>query len=399
MKKLTKAIAAIMLTVTVFVAAGCTKPDDPNNPNNGGGGNNGGGNGGGGNGSGTELPAGMYLGVIGFNQQLYTKPITRLDDAAIQETKQFIENLQLGGATLLYHAVNTSLDMLSSSGIPKDLISVSIVNFTDGLDEGSYTFSNYSSGAQYLQAVTQRIRNEKIADVSIEAHTIGTQGNDVYSYDLEEFKSNLNGISSLPSEQYVHFVTDFSDVQANFREIAENLHQQSTNSTLTLRLPVPDPNTRIRFCFDITTPPPHEPNEALQSTHCIEGVYINNSEEKGVLTGVQYVGMSSTSGSTVTAVSMEPPFAVFKFEGMKDADNNNFTNNTIAHLQEWKFNTNANAWIHNSEWTNSGNTEVTNDYYSSLIMLNLDCSESLGTEKFRVLKTYAKEFVDVLKTN
>ena len=388
-----------MLTVAVVCAAGCTKSDDPSDPNNGGndsGGNNGG-NGGGGNA--TELPAGMYLGVIGFNQQLYTKPITRLDASAINETKQFIDGLQLGGATLLYHAVNTSLDMLASNGIPKDLINVSIVNFTDGLDEGSYTFSNYSSGAQYLQAVTQRIRNEKIEDVSIEAHTIGTQGNDVFSYDLTEFLNNLNGISSLPSEEYVHFVTNFSDVQATFREIAENLHQQSTNSTLTLRLPVPDPNTRIRFCFDITTPPPHEPNEALQSQQYIEGVYINNSEGKGVLTGVQYVGMSSTSGNTVTAVSMEPPFAVFKFEGMKDTDSNNFTNSTIAHLQEWKFNTNANAWIHNSEWTNSGNTEVTNDYYSSLIMLNLDCSESLGTEKFRDLKTYAKEFVDVLKTN
>jgi len=396
MKRFTKAIVAIMLMVAVVVAIGCKKPNDPNNPNNGG---NNGGNGSGGNNSGTELPAGMYLGVIGFNQQLYTKPITRLDASAINETKQFIDGLQLGGATLLYHAVNTSLDMLTSNGIPKDLINVSIVNFTDGLDEGSYTFSNYSSGTQYLQAVTQRIRNEKIADVSIEAHTIGTQGNDVFSYDLTEFLNNLNGISSLPSEKYVHFVTNFSDVQATFREIAENLHQQSTNSTLTLRLPVPDPNTRIRFCFDITTAPPHEPNEALQSQQYIEGVYINNSEGKGVLTGVQYVGMSSTSGNTVTAVSMEPPFAVFKFEGMKDTDNNNFTNSTIAHLQEWKFNTNANAWIHNSEWTNSGNPEVTNDYYSSLIMLNLDCSESLGTEKFRDLKTFAKEFVDVLKTN
>lgn len=399
MKKFTKAIAAIMLTVAVVCVAGCTKPDDPNNPNNGGneGGGNNGGNGGGGNA--TELPAGMYLGVIGFNQQLYTRSITRLDAAAIQETKQFIENLQLGGATLLYHAVNTSLDMLASNGIPNDLINVSIVNFTDGLDEGSYTFSNYSSGAQYLQAVTQRIRNEKIADVSIEAHTIGTQGNDVFSYDLTEFLNNLNGISSLPSDKYVHFVTNFSDVQAAFREIAENLHQQSTNSILTLRLPVPDPNTRIRFSFDITTAPPHQPNEAIESEHYIEGVYVNDSEGKGVLTGVQYVGLSSTSGSTVTAVSMEPPFAVFKLEGMMDADGHNFSNNTIAHLLEWKYNTNASAWIHNSEFTSSGNTEVTNEYYSSLVMLNLDCSESLGAEKFGELKTYAKEFVDVLKTN
>jgi hypothetical protein len=385
-----------MLMVAVFCAVGCTKPNDPNDPNNGG---NNGGNGGG-NGNGGTLPAGIYLGVIGFNQQLHVKPITRLDATAIQETKQFIDNLQLGGATLLYHAVNTSLDMLASSGIPMDLINVSIVNFTDGLDEGSYTMnSNYSSGAQYLQAVTQRIRNERIHGDTIMAHTIGTQGNDVYSYDLVEFLNNLNGISSLPSEEYVHYVTDFSEVQAYFREIAENLHQQSINSTLTLYLPVPDPNTRIRFCLDITTPPPHAPDEVLQSEHYIEGVYVNSSDGKGVLTGVQYVGMSSTSGNTVTAVSMDPPFAVFKFEGMRDTNNNNFTDSTIANLQEWKYNINANAWIHNSEWTNSGNTEVTNDYYSSLIMLNLDCSESLGAQKFRDLKTYAKEFVDILRTN
>ena len=36
MKKLTKVLAAIMLTTTAFFAAGCTKPDEPNDPNNGG---------------------------------------------------------------------------------------------------------------------------------------------------------------------------------------------------------------------------------------------------------------------------------------------------------------------------------------------------------------------------
>ena len=401
MQKILKTVTAMMLMVAVVVATGCTKPDDPSNPNNGGGGgNNGDGNGGGGNSSGTELPAGMYLGVIGFNEQLYTKPITRLDDAAIHETKQFIENLSMGGATLLYHAVNTSLDMLASYGIPQDLRSVYVVNFTDGLDEGSYTFNpNYNSDAQYLQAISQRIRNDRIYGDTIKAHTVGIQGNDVLSYDISEFLNNLNGISQLPSERYVHYVTEFVDVLEELQRIAEELHQQSINSILTLRLPVPDPNTRIRFCFDITTPPPHEPNEALQSEHYIEGVYVIDSEGRGVLTNVQYVGLSSSSGSTVRAVSMEPPFAVFKFEGMTDSNNNSFTNNTIANLQEWKFNTNANAWIHNSEWTNSGNTEINNYYYSSLVMLNLDCSQSLGDQQFRLLKDYAKEFVDVLKTN
>lgn len=396
MQKFMKAIAAIMLTVAVVCAVGCTKPDDPNNPNNGGN------NGGGGNGGGTnpsELPAGMYLGVIGFNQQLYTRPITRLDVVTIQQTKDFIENLSMGGATLLYHAVNISLDMLASNGIPKDLIYVSVVNFTDGLDEGSYTFSNYNSGTEYLQAVTQRIRNERIGTKNIGAHTIGIQGNDVESYDIPVFLNNLNGISSLPDEDfdtYVHNVTNFDEVREAFREIAEKLHEKNINAIMTIRPPAPDPNTRVRFTFDITTV---EPNDALQSQKYIEGVYITNSEGKGVLTNVQYKGVTSTSGTTVTAVEMNPPFAVFKFEGMANANNSEFNNQTIAHLQEWKYNANANVWRHNTEFTSSGNTEITNNYYSSLVMLNLDCSQSLGQEKFSLLKTYAKEFVDVLKTN
>jgi len=384
-----------MLTVAVFCAAGCTKPDDPNDPNSGGGSN-----GGGGNGSGTTLPAGMYLGVIGFNQQLYTRPITRLDAATIQQTKDFIENLSMGGATLLYHAANTSLDMLASSGIPQDLINVSIVNFTDGKDEGSYMMNpNYNSGMEYLQAVTQRIRNEKIGNKKIGAHTIGIQGNDIDSYDIPEFLNGLNGISSLPDEDfdtYVHYVTNFDEVREAFREIAEKLHEKNTNAIMTLRLPAPDPNTRVRFTFDISTV---EPNGALQSQKYIEGVYINDSNGKGVLTNVQYEGVTSTSGTTVTAVEMNPPFAVFEFEGMGNTDNSEFNNQTIAHLQEWKYNANANVWRHNTEFTSSGNTEITNNYYSSLVMLNLDCSQSLTQNKFRLLKNYAKEFVDVLKTN
>ena len=261
MQKFMKAIAALMLTVAVVCAAGCKKTEDPNDPNNGGNG----GNSGGGNGSDTELPAGIYLGVIGFNDQLHTKSITRLDATTIDVTKQFINGLQVGGATLLYHAVNTSIDALMTNGIPEDLVNVSIVNFTDGLDEGSYAFSNYSSSAEYLQAVTQRIRNEKIYDVQIESHTIGVQGNDVYSWDEAEFLNNLNGLSSIPSSKYVHYVSNFADIQAEFDTIAASLHQQTTNSILNIRLPLPDPNTRVRFTFDIATPPPHNPNDALQS--------------------------------------------------------------------------------------------------------------------------------------
>lgn len=385
-----------MLSVAVVCAAGCKKDPDNGGNDNGNGGNNGGGNGGGNSGS---LPAGMYLGVIGFNSQLYTKSITRLDATTINETKQFIENLTMGGATLLYHSVNTSLDMLENNGIPADLKKVAIVNFTDGLDEGSYTFSNYNSGAEYLRAITQRILNDKVGGLEIKSHTIGVQGNDVFSYDMDQFLANLNGISSLPDEEwdsYVHYVTNFDEVSEAFRAIAESLHQTVENAKLTLSPPAPDPNTRVRFTFDITTT---GFNDASQSQKYIEGVYITNSEGKGVLTNVQYTGVTSSSGSTVTAVRMERPFAVFEFEGMTNTDGSVFNNNTIAHLKEWKYNNNSNGWVHNTEFTNSGNTEITNNYFSGMIMLNLDCSQSLGAEQFRKLRNYAKEFVDVLKTN
>ena len=127
-------------------------------------------------------------------------------------------------------------------------------------------------------------------------------------------------------------------------------------------------------------------------------VSITGSDGKGVFTNIQYHGLNSSSGNTVVATKIDPPFAIFKFEGMRDSNNNHFNSATIEHVKEWKYNTNANAWIHNSEFSSSGNVNVTNEYYSSLIMLNLDCSSSLG-DKFDVLKGYAKQFVDGLKTN
>ena len=122
------------------------------------------------------------------------------------------------------------------------------------------------------------------------------------------------------------------------------------------------------------------------------------SDGNGVLTNVRYVGLNSSSGGTVTASSMGDVKVEFKFEGMKDADDNNFTTSSTAHVKKWT-RINDDIWVNNSEWHSSGNTEVNNEYYSSLIILNLDCSLSLGGQAFRQLQDAAKEFVTILKTN
>lgn len=388
-----KVIAALMLTVTVACAAGCTKPDDPNNPGNEGGGGNGD-NGGGGSNE-TELPAGVYLGVIGFNDELYTKEITRLDASSIAETKDFIGNLTMGGATLLYHSVNTSIDALSSNGIPKDLKSVSIVTFTDGLDKGSYAYSNYNSGAEYLQAVKTRIRTEKVADMDLSAHIVGFQGVDVEAEDEALFLSNLEDLASVPKQNFVHHVTNFDDVQSAFQQILDSLHKETINSKLTLKMPKAEPNTRIRFTFDVEGDLT-DPEYADNSSCFIEGTYINDSDRNGVLINVRYVGLSSTSGMTVTSTS-EGIYAIFTFEGMKDIDGQPMGQASTQNVKEWDYKESSHKWQHNNEFDSQENTEVKNEHYSALVMLNLDCSRSLGESKFRELKRYAQNFVQKLQ--
>ena len=391
MKRLMKAMAALMLMVAVVCATGCTKSDDSNNGENNT--ENGGGNGSGSGGNGGSLNKGMYLGIIGFNTELHILPITLLDERSISEIKTFIDGLQMDDATLLIEAVNTSMNLLSSSGIPNDLINVSIVNFTDGMDEGSCRYSNshhgtnYTSESEYLQVVSQRIQNEKIANIPIKAHTIAFKGADVYDETL--FETTINGISSSP--EYVHRVNDFSEVEADFRAIADSLHRTSTNAILTMRFPVPNnSNTRIRFTFDPI-------DDALQSHQYIEGVFVMGSDGNGVLTNVEYEGLNSSSGNTVIASSTGDIKVEFKFEGVKDSNDNNFTTSNLAHVKKWT-RINDNTWVHNSEWNSSGNTEVYNEYYSCLIILNLDCSLSLGNDAFTILKNAAKNFVDVLKS-
>ena len=127
MKKFMKAIAAIMLMVVVVCAAGCTKPNDPIDPNNGGNnsGENGGGNGGGNNGGGNTptVPTeeGMYLGIIGFNENLYQKDIGLLNNSTKSDYNAFIQNLRADLGTGLYYADYTALKKLQSFAEPPKL--------------------------------------------------------------------------------------------------------------------------------------------------------------------------------------------------------------------------------------------------------------------------------------
>ena len=331
----------------------------------------------------TPAKEGLYLGIVGFNSELYTMPLGLLNQDTKREFVNFVDGLAMQNGTILYHAVNTGLNSLANAKIPENLINVSVVTFTDGLDQGSYILSDYNSGSEYLAAVNSRINNELIGGTNISAYSIGVRGSDVS--DIEGFRNNLKKLSSDPINNVAE-VNNMSEASEKFAQIAQQLYNQSTFYNVTLKLPAQEPNTKLRFTFDNVS-------EATASQCYIEGTYIRTNG-KGQLTEIRYVGLECMSGVAVTA-SSEGIFDVFAFQNLTDTQGNQISTD---YVKQWNWLESNGQWQYNSEFTPSGNTEVVNEYKSAMIMLVLDCSSSLGSD-FVNMKTAANGFIETLSGN
>ena len=311
-------------------------------------------------------------------------PLGLLNQDTKHNFENFVDGLSMQNGTILYHAVNTGLNSLASAKIPENLINVSVVTFTDGLDQGSYVLSDsYNSGSEYLAAVNSRINNELIGGSNISAYSISVRGSDVA--DVDSFRNNLKKLSSDPVHN-VFEVNNMNEAQEKFAQIAQQLYNQSTFYNVTLKLPAQEPNTRIRFTFDNI-------NEVTASQCYIEGTYIRTNG-KGQLTDVRYVGLECMSGVAVTA-SSEGIFDVFSFQNLTDMGGNQISTD---YVKQWNWLESTSQWQYNSEFTPTGNTEVVNEYKSAMIMLVLDCSSSLGSD-FVNMKTAANGFIETLSGN
>ncbi len=362
MKKHILSVAVLALVVTLTTFTSCRKPKAEDN---------------------TPAKEGLYLGIVGFNSELFTMPLGLLNQDTKTNFEKFVDELAMQNGTILYHAVNTGLNSLADAKIPENLINVSVVTFTDGLDQGSYILSDYNSGSEYLAAVNSRINNELIGGTNISAYSIGVRGSDVA--DVESFRNNLKKLSSDPVHN-VFEVNNMSEASEKFAQIAQQLYNQSTFYNVTLKLPAQEPNTKIRFTFDNVS-------EATASQCYIEGTYIRTNG-KGQLTDIRYVGLECKSGVAVTA-SSEGIFDVFAFRDLTDL---NGAQISTDYVKQWNWLESGGQWQYNSEFTPSGNTEVVNEYKSAMIMLVLDCSSSLGSD-FVNMKTAANGFIETLSGN
>jgi hypothetical protein len=322
--------------------------------------------------------SGIYLGIMGFNQQLYSYPIGELANTSKSGFDSFIDDLNMKNGTLLYYSVDQAINTLQSVPLPTNLSTAAIVTFTDGLDQGSMMMNvPYSDDTEYLDALNQRIMNETVSRQPITAYSIGIRGQDVT--DVTKFQNNLTKLAS--SVDNATEVSSMAEVNAKFKEIAEQLSQSNYIQTINLKMPGVSNGTLVRFTFDNV-------NSAVRSTLYIEGTF--NLTERS-LENVTYVGLKSSSGTTVKGI-VDGIFVSFAFEDVH-TDNNKLIDNSFT--DEWTYITSNSTWQINSEFDKTENSSIVTERSSAVIMLVLDCSSSLG-EDFPKGQTNAKDFINTL---
>lgn len=327
------------------------------------------------------MESGLYMGIIGFNQSLETKPVSVLNQDTEGPFKSFVNKMTTKDGTILYYAVENAIDQLETTQLPDDLFHVAIVTFTDGLDMGSLMLNpDYLTKNEYLDAIAKRIKTETIRGVPISAYSIGIRGDDVT--DIYEFRANLQGLASSPENAAE--VTTMDDVNERFQAIADQLNQTSYVQTISLKIPGQAHGTKIRFTFD-------EVSDASVSDLYIEGIFDLRNRS---LTDITYHGLSSTSGTTVSG-QVDGIFVTFTFEGVQ-SDNNEII--PQDNTQQWSYVETAAKWQINSEFTPDGNTEAVVSKKSAAIILVLDCSKSLSSQ-FADLQEKANSFIDKIASH
>ena len=335
------------------------------------------------------IESGLYLGVMCFNDKLYTQPITMLTDATKATFNSFIDGMEMKNATILCYTVDQAIDALKGASLPTDLSTVALVTFTDGLDRGSTAWNyTYETGEDYLAAVKQRIHSEKIAGHNIDAYSIGLRGNDITTTEqISQFKSTLRDLAS--SDANAKEVTNMSEVNAKFQEIAEKLSNSINRQTISMTLSVISKGTRIRFTLD-------NASTAEGSSIYVEGTFdfeTTGGRRTYKLTDVTYKGMSCNSGTVVAGIA-DGVYVTFSFADIVTDDNRLLNKNNF---REWDY-VSGSYWQKNTEWNPDQQPDIVVEKTSAVIMLVLDCSSSLGSQ-FSTAKTNAKDFITKLNNS
>lgn len=330
--------------------------------------------------------SGLYLGIIGFNDDLYKMDIERLDANSKTRFDDFINGLTTKNGTLLYYSVDQSLNTLKQAQYPDDLYSASLVTFTDGLDMGSaMMIDNYTTDDECLESLHSRLSVSSFSGIPLTSYSIGLMGSDVKTtQQIEMFRKNLKKLSYPENNAYE--VNDMASVNARFQEIADKISQTTSTTKYNLELTIPGKasGTVWRFTLDGAT-------SAESSTMYIEGTFNLSTK---ALTNVTYHGMTCSSGSTIQGVVNGIHITYTFSDIIPDAEK------TLSKDKVWTWyyvQSSSDFWQGNTEFSQDEDVDiiVIQTKQSVVVFLNLDSSTSLDNQ-FTTLKNYAKSFVSTL---
>jgi hypothetical protein len=325
-----------------------------------------------------NYPAGVYLGVIGFNETL-SKSNRFVNIYKDQyECKYFIDGLSTANNTGLYYAMREGVSYFDKGGFPDDVSDVYMVTFTDGLDNVSGALAGVDSKEEVKSDVVNLFETKQINGKKIKSYTIGIGGSDLSGSDLQEMQNELEELSS--GDGYSVFPTNFYELGSAFSDIATEILQLNVERTLTCNMPAEDDGTIVRWTFDGTY-------SAATSTHYIEGEV---NKENGVysIINLHYVGVDASNEVSVSGVLDGVASVKFTFNDFEICP---YDESIIKFYRQRSDYT----WQLDSE---SGSGSIVNERVedtSIAVMLVLDCSSSLGNN-FSSMKTSAKEFIDAM---
>ena len=344
-----------------------------------------------------SMEEGIYLGIIGFNNDLTKKPIKRLTDANKSEFKSFINSLTQLNLTALYWADYSALDMMENFEISPDLQlkKVALVTFTDGLDNQSLSSDDFNPGpydshADYLDAIHSMIMDEDgIHGQPVTAYSIGLKGADVT--DEAKFENTLEMLATEESgdEKYFFRVSDMNEVGQLFADIAGSLYSVSTTINVGVYIPGGYDNGQvIRYTFDNVS-------AATSSALYIEATYHRSGSSR-TLENIKYEGFipgATTISSSATGPNNE---LYFQFNDLKYSNGEPVSQSEIISKSRlWK-QTSSGAWDGETEMNMAELPPIIDeDKSSALIMLVLDSTTSLGSD-FAKMQNEAKNFVEIL---
>ena len=232
----------------------------------------------------------VYLGIIGFNQELYPKAIDFLASSTSNLYNNFVSNLPRKDGTLLYYGVEQALDMLTQYNFSTPLSSVNLITFTDGLDQGSLMMTTkYQDENEYISDIRHRICSTRVRGIPITSYCLGLRGNDVTNY--EQFQANLRLLAT--SEENAIEVNNMSAVQNRLQEVANQIISISNRQNISMKIPGQSNGTQIRFTFDGKSPE--------ESSMYIDGTFSLSDRS---LVNVTYKGIRANSGSSVEGVQI-----------------------------------------------------------------------------------------------